>query len=328
MKKMKAVLALALALCTGLAFAPAKTVFAEGETTDSTLTGEDTNVEADPPTYDQPDDSGSSVAVDAQEVDTIKFKFNQPKVGMVINKTKPDIVVDEPEKYYVSYTMFTGGFDDSPVEGVFEVGKTYYFEVYFYPNEGYAFSQDVAIEQTGLTKNVPGYTSDTQVGIFGQFVMTETEPEKEPTYELIDDENTVTTFTEGSDDEGVCFHIDGDYDQFDALLVDGKQVRDDGKTAIVAPGSTIVILTKEFLATLGAGEHKVEVIYKNGKTVTATFTIKAAAKAAEVKAAETTTEAKNDSVKTGDDMLFVFPLMAFAVMGILALGVSMKKKED
>jgi len=47
---------------------------------------------------------------------------------------------------------------------------------------------------------------------------------------------------------------------YDAVLVDDIQTPVDGKTVIVGPGSTIVTLTKEFLASLEAGEHTIKIV--------------------------------------------------------------------
>lgn len=372
MKKMKAFLALALALCTGLAFAPAKTVFAEGETTDPTLTGEEREVEmsgysvtvSDPCIYVVQDETRTNILDPSQEFEVVVDYSKVPAGKYVKHVFATGVVGRTPDAPIGSESLgdFAGAIltaeDDVTLTVEFGDSEEFTYDLSAGEKVQYelmlaSLFENYAVESTteysmvdingdevvdakvyfdGTMEKAKGATGTAVLErpghCYSKITLVLGEKEKEPTYELINDDNTVTTFTEGSDDEGVSFHIDGDYDQFDALLVDGKQVNVDGKTALVEPGSTIVILTKEFLATLGAGEHKVEVIYKNGKTVTATFTIKAAAKAAEVKAAETTTEAKNDSVKTGDDMLFVFPLMAFAVMGILALGVSMKKKED
>ena len=67
------------------------------------------------------------------------------------------------------------------------------------------------------------------------------------------------------------FKINAEFNLFDNVYVDGKEVNKDNYT--VEEGSTIIILKKEYLDTLNNGIHTLKVTFKDGKSVQTQFTI-------------------------------------------------------
>ncbi len=65
---------------------------------------------------------------------------------------------------------------------------------------------------------------------------------------------------------------DGDYKLFKELQVDGDIV--DAINYEVKEGSTVITLKKAYLDTLSSGKHTIRVIYADGKTASAVFTVK------------------------------------------------------
>lgn len=96
-------------------------------------------------------------------------------------------------------------------------------------------------------------------------------------YEVVEGDNA--TWTQGSTD-GLTIKANGEFDEFIRLEVDGKEV--DKANYTVKEGSTIVTLSKDYLATLSVGEHTVTFVYENNGfeyTADATITIATPVKA-------------------------------------------------
>ncbi len=70
--------------------------------------------------------------------------------------------------------------------------------------------------------------------------------------------------------EKLAFTSDAEFADFIRVDVDGKTL--DGKQYTVASGSTIVTLNADYVATLAAGEHTLDIVSQNG-TATAKFTV-------------------------------------------------------
>ncbi len=101
-----------------------------------------------------------------------------------------------------------------------------------------------------------------------------------PEYKIIDTDNIATTDLEydGTEEEGV-FVSDGEYALLKEVRIDDKVlVKDVDYTA--EAGSTIVHVKKAVMESLGKGEHKLSMHYKNGAVATSLF------KVAKVKAPE------------------------------------------
>lgn len=77
-------------------------------------------------------------------------------------------------------------------------------------------------------------------------------------------------WTKGSKD-GLTFKVDTDINEFEKVLVDGKELKDTNYD--IKSGSTIVTLKSSFLDTLSAGKHQICLEFNNG-TIEAYFTVK------------------------------------------------------
>ncbi len=82
-------------------------------------------------------------------------------------------------------------------------------------------------------------------------------------YEML--EGAGQSWTKGSSD-GLTFRSAADFDKFQSVLVDGKEVAKDNYT--VKEGSTIVDLKAAFLETLSDGKHILEIASTNGSART------------------------------------------------------------
>ena len=96
-------------------------------------------------------------------------------------------------------------------------------------------------------------------------------------YEVVEGDNA--TWTQGSAD-GLTLKANGNFAEFIGLKVDGVEVDKANYTA--KEGSTIVTLSKDYLATLAVGDHTVTFVYENNGfeyTADATITIATPVKA-------------------------------------------------
>ena len=82
-------------------------------------------------------------------------------------------------------------------------------------------------------------------------------------YEMLDGKDQ--TWTKGSSND-LTFRSAADFDKFQSVLVDNKEVDKDNYT--VKEGSTIVDLKAAFLETLSAGKHMLEIASTNGSART------------------------------------------------------------
>lgn len=104
--------------------------------------------------------------------------------------------------------------------------------------------------------------------------------------------------THTADDSGnITITCNGPLEDLVSISVDGKVI--DSSNYTLESGSTILTLKASYLNTLSAGNHTVTFTYKNGKTATATITIKEAAKT---------------SPKTGDAVP-IAAVIVFAIFG-------------
>lgn len=115
-------------------------------------------------------------------------------------------------------------------------------------------------------------------------------------YEVI--KGAGSTYTSGSEGT-VELTVNGEYDQFKELRINDTVV--DRANYTVTAGSTVITLKNSYLKTLKAGEYKVEVLYKDGKSAQTQFTIEEEDEddEAEIPAAGTD-GSKAVSPKTGD----------------------------
>lgn len=121
----------------------------------------------------------------------------------------------------------------------------------------------------GMLLLTKGSLTDT---VYVNHVLLNDTPAPENIYKYTEGENS--TWTAGSK-AGMTFKLNGNYDEFSGVKVNGKLLDESLYTA--AKGSTIITLKPEYLNTLKAGTYTLEVLYTNGQAPKTTFTIKAAA---------------------------------------------------
>ena len=145
-------------------------------------------------------------------------------------------------------------------------------------------------------------------------------------YKIIEGANG--TWTQNSDGT-LTFRANGEFSKFTGVKVDGKLIDRENYTA--KSGSTIVTLSKDYLATLPVGNHSLTVVFNDGECST-DFTVKAAGDNTNpgdnTKPGETVTPGNNaDGPQTGDHSSIVLAVAVLLVSGgaLTVLGIAKKK---
>ena len=146
-------------------------------------------------------------------------------------------------------------------------------------------------------------------------------------YEIIEGANG--TWTQNSDGT-LTFRANGEFSKFKGVKVDGKFLIA-GKDYTAKSGSTIVTLSKDYLATLSVGQHSLTVVFNDGECST-DFTVKAAGDNTNpgdnTKPGETVTPGNNaDGPQTGDHSSIVLAVAVLLVSGgaLTVLAIAKKK---
>ena len=145
-------------------------------------------------------------------------------------------------------------------------------------------------------------------------------------YKIIEGANG--SWTQNSDGT-LTFRANGEFSKFTGVKVDGKLIDRENYTA--KSGSTIVTLSKDYLATLPVGNHSLTVVFNDGECST-DFTVKAAGDNTNpgdnTKPGETVTPGNNaDGPQTGDHSSIVLAVAVLLVSGgaLTVLGIAKKK---
>ena len=126
-------------------------------------------------------------------------------------------------------------------------------------------------------------------------------------YKIIEGANG--TWTQNSDGT-LTVRANGEFSKFKGVEVDGKLLIA-GKDYTAKSGSTIVTLSKDYLATLSVGTHKLTVLFNDGYAST-NFTVNAVTP---------------DNPQTGDHSGIVLAVAVLLVSGgaLTVLGIAKKK---
>ena len=126
-------------------------------------------------------------------------------------------------------------------------------------------------------------------------------------YEIIEGANG--TWTQNSDGT-LTVRANGEFSKFDYVKVDGKRI--DSKNYTAKSGSTIVTLSKDYLATLSVGQHALAVVFNDGGEARTNFTVNAVTP---------------DNPQTGDHSGIVLAVAVLLVSGgaLTVLGIAKKK---
>ena len=145
-------------------------------------------------------------------------------------------------------------------------------------------------------------------------------------YKIIEGANGA--WTQNSDGT-LTFRANGEFSKFTGVKVDGKLIDRENYTA--KSGSTIVTLSKDYLATLPVGNHSLTVVFNDGECST-DFTVKAAGDNTNpgdnTKPGETVTPGNNaDGPQTGDHSSIVLAVAVLLVSGgaLTVLAIAKKK---
>ena len=158
-------------------------------------------------------------------------------------------------------------------------------------------------------------------------------------YEVIDGAEQTYTITE---DTEARFKIDADYSLFNnKVYVDNVLVDSSNYTS--KSGSTIIVLNKDYVDTLAAGEHTLKVAFADGGEAETTFTI--ARKAEDNNNNEDNNENNNENntpskpedkeemkdngsnPKTGDNIMLYVAIASMSIIGLGATTIVAKKKK-
>ena len=139
-------------------------------------------------------------------------------------------------------------------------------------------------------------------------------------YEIIEGANG--TWTQNSDGT-LTVRADGVFSKFKGVEVDGKLLIA-GKDYTAKSGSTIVTLSKDYLATLSVGTHKLTVLFNDGSCET-NFTVKAASD--NNPGTAVTPDNTTNNPQTGDHSGIVLAVVVLLVSGgaLTVLGIAKKK---
>ena len=139
-------------------------------------------------------------------------------------------------------------------------------------------------------------------------------------YNIIEGANG--TWTQNSDGT-LTVRADGVFSKFKGVEVDGKLLIA-GKDYTAKSGSTIVTLSKDYLATLSVGTHKLTVLFNDGSCET-NFTVKAASD--NNPGTAVTPDNTTNNPQTGDHSGIVLAVVVLLVSGgaLTVLGIAKKK---
>ena len=142
----------------------------------------------------------------------------------------------------------------------FEAGKLYAADIGMTFAENTEADEDMTASVNGKSTDLIGFSG---TDVFVAYVFDVLEPD----YSIV---NGANSNWKDNGKEGLAFRSDAEFAKFDSVKVDDKTV--DPKNYTAKEGSTIVTLAPEFLKTLKAGEHTLEIVSKDGSAATK-FTI-------------------------------------------------------
>ena len=140
-------------------------------------------------------------------------------------------------------------------------------------------------------------------------------------YKIIEGANG--TWTQNSDGT-LTVRANGEFSKFKGVEVDGKPLTA-GKDYTAMSGSTIVTLSKDYLATLSVGNHSLRVLFNDNNYAETSFTVKAASD--NNPGTAVTPDNTTNNPQTGDHSGIVLAVVVLLVSGgaLTVLGIAKKK---
>ena len=138
-------------------------------------------------------------------------------------------------------------------------------------------------------------------------------------YKIIEGANG--SWTQNSDGT-LTVRANGEFSKFTGVKVDGKTI--DTKNYTAKSGSTIVTLSKDYLATLSVGNHTLTVVFNDGEART-NFTVNAVGD--NNPGTAVTPDNTTNNPQTGDHSGIVLAVVVLLVSGgaLTVLGIAKKK---
>ena len=165
------------------------------------------------------------------------------------------------------------------------------------------------------------YTDSGEVnGIKGTVNLSVFKNNKEYTYEIIkgaDSEIVIPT------NEDLIIEIDANHELFDKLLIDGEEVNPDNYS--VTKGSTVITIYSNYLNTLTTGNHIIDVLFKNDKSVSTTLKVTENKTTNNVEQTSYTPTTSINNPKTKDSIIYYLIIMLISLLGIINLTIISKK---
>ena len=140
-------------------------------------------------------------------------------------------------------------------------------------------------------------------------------------YKIIEGANG--SWTQNSDGT-LTVRANGEFSKFAGVEVDGKPLIA-GKDYTAKSGSTIVTLSKDYLATLSVGQHTLTVLFNDGGSCGTRFTVNAASN--NNPGTAVTPDNTTNNPQTGDHSGIVLAVVVLLVSGgaLTVLGIAKKK---
>ena len=289
--------------------------------------------------------------IDVIEGSKVKITFT-PNTGYMVDKVlvngiektatgnEIEITVDEEKTVEVSYKKIpftitveevTGATVDPDGTVTVSYGDNKDFTIT--ANTGYKLVKvlvnDVEKALDGNTLKLKNITSNMKIKVVVEKIE----------YKVIEGAEQTYTITE---DTEARFRIDADYSLFNnKVYVDNVLVDSSNYTS--KSGSTIIVLNKDYVATLAVGEHTLKVAFADGGEAETTFTI--ARKAEDNNNNEDNNENNNENntpskpedkeemkdngsnPKTGDNIMLYVAIASMSIIGLGATTIVAKKKK-
>jgi len=281
--------------------------------------------------------------IDVIEGSKVKITFT-PNTGYMVDKVlvngiektvtgnEIEITVDEEKTVEVSYKKIpftitveevTGATVDPDGTVTVSYGDNKDFTIT--ANTGYKLVKvlvnDVEKTLDGNTLKLKNITSNMKIKVVVEKIE----------YKVIEGAEQTYTITE---DTEARFKIDADYSLFNnKVYVDNVLVDSSNYTS--KSGSTIIVLNKDYVDTLAAGEHTLKVAFADGGEAETTFTI--VRKAENNNNNENNTPSKPEdkeemkdngsNPKTGDNIMLYVAIASMSIIGLGATTIVAKKKK-
>ena len=281
--------------------------------------------------------------IDVIEGSKVKITFT-PNTGYMVDKVlvngiektatgnEIEITVDEEKTVEVSYKKIpftvtveevTGATVDPDGTVTVSYGDNKDFTIT--ANTGYKLVKvlvnDVEKTLDGNTLKLKNITSNMKIKVVVEKIE----------YKVIEGAEQTYTITE---DTEARFRIDADYSLFNnKVYVDNVLVDSSNYTS--KSGSTIIVLNKDYVDTLAAGEHTLKVAFADGGEAETTFTI--VRKAENNNNNENNTPSKPEdkeemkdngsNPKTGDNIMLYVAIASMSIIGLGATTIVAKKKK-